>query len=201
MNSQTALAAIAAAALSLGLGTALLPAPAAAQEAAGDKVNTLIIYGDDKCPESGPDQITVCARLAEDERYRIPQNLRQSSSPQNEAWANKVLSYESVGNFGPLSCSPVGLGGELGCTAQMIEQAYAEKNNGQDVRFAQLIAAAREERLSTIDAEAADTQARVEELEKQYMDRIAREQAGETGAPAAAPAPAGSGNLATPPQP
>lgn len=200
MNSQTALAAIAAVA-ALGLGAALLPAPAAAQDGAGDKVNTLIIYGDDQCPESAADQITVCARLAEDERYRIPQNLRQSSSPQNEAWANKVLAYETVGNFGPLSCSPVGLGGELGCTAQMIEQAYAEKASGQDVRFAQLIAAAREERLSTIDSEAADTQARVEVLEKQYMDRIAREQAGEAGAPVpATPAPA-AGNLATPPQP
>lgn len=200
MNSQTALAAIAAA-VAWGLGAALLPAPAAAQDGAGDKVNTLIIYGDDQCPESAADQITVCARLAEGERYRIPQNLRQSSSPQNEAWANKVLSYETVGNFGPLSCSPVGLGGELGCTAQMIEQAYAEKASGQDVRFAQLIAAAREERLSTIDSEAADTQARVEVLEKQYMDRIAREQAGEADAPVpATPAPA-AGNLATPPQP
>ena len=197
MNSQTALAAVA-----LGLCAALLPAPASAQDSAGDKVNTLIIYGDDKCPESAADQITVCARLAEDERYRIPQNLRQSSSPQNEAWANKVLSYESVGNFGPLSCSPVGLGGELGCTAQMIEQAYAEKNNGQDVRFAQLIAAARDERLSTIDAEAADTQARVEQLEKQYMDRIAREQASDgSAAPASASTPGSAGNLATPPQP
>ena len=197
MNRQTALAAIA-----LGLCAALLPAPASAQDSAGDKVNTLIIYGDDKCPESAADQITVCARLAEDERYRIPQNLRQSSSPQNEAWANKVLSYESVGNFGPLSCSPVGLGGELGCTAQMIQQAYAEKNNGQDVRFAQLIAAARDERLSTIDAEAADTQARVEQLEKQYMDRIAREQASDgSAAPASASTPGSAGNLATPPQP
>ena len=197
MNSQTALAAVA-----LGLCAALLPAPASAQDSAGDKVNTLIIYGDDKCPESAADQITVCARLAEDERYRIPQNLRQSSSPQNEAWANKVLSYESVGNFGPLSCSPVGLGGELGCTAQMIQQAYAEKNNGQDVRFAQLIAAARDERLSTIDAEAADTQARVEQLEKQYMDRIAREQASDgSAAPAPASTPGGAGNLAAPPQP
>jgi len=196
MNSQTALAAFA-----LGLGLALFPASAGAQEAAGDKVNTLIIYGDDACPESSADQITVCARLAENERYRIPQNLRQSSSPQNEAWANKVLAYETVGNFGPLSCSAVGLGGELGCTAQMIKQAYAEKAQGQDVRFAQLIAQAREERLSTVDQEAADTQARVEELERQYMARIAREQASD-GSDAAQPAPAAPpANLATPPQP
>ncbi|MEO0061805.1 MAG: hypothetical protein RLZZ08_365 [Pseudomonadota bacterium] len=184
----------------LGLCAAVAPLPAAAQERAGDKVNTLIIYGDDQCPQSSADQITVCARLAENERFRIPQNLRESSSPQNEAWANKVLAYETVGNFGPLSCSPVGLGGELGCTAQMIEQAYAEKAHGSDVRFSQLIAAARAERLSTVDAEAAATQGRVEELERQYDARVAREQAAADAAEAAASPPPPK-NLATPPQP
>lgn len=150
--------------------------PAAAQDAGSDKVNTLIVYGDDECPQSSADQITVCARMDEGERFRIPQNLRQSDDPANEAWANRVQSFEAVGDFGPLSCSPVGLGGELGCTAEMIEAAYAEKRAGSDVRFAQLIEQARAERLSTIDEEAADTQARVEVLERQYMERIQREE-------------------------
>lgn len=153
--------------------------PAAAQDTGGDKVNTLIVYGDDECPQSSAEEITVCARMAENERYRIPENLRESIDPANESWANRVQSFETVGNFGALSCSPVGLGGELGCTAQMIEAAYAEKAAGSDVRFGQLIAAARADRLSTIDAEAADTQARVEELERQYMEKVAREEAGE----------------------
>jgi len=159
--------------------SASLAAPVAAQDAGGDKVNTLIVYGDDECPQSTAEEITVCARMAESERYRIPQNLRQSTDPANEAWASRVESFETVGDFGALSCSPVGLGGELGCTAAMIKQAYAEKAAGSDVRFSQLIEAARAERLSTIDAEAAETQSRVEELERQYMEKVAREQAAE----------------------
>ncbi len=155
-----------------------LAAPAAAQDSSEEaRVNTLIIYGDDECPPSKEGEITVCARLDENERYRIPESLRQSDNPANQPWANRVQSFEAVGNFGPLSCSPVGLGGELGCTAQMIEQAYAEKANSNSVRFAELVAQARAERLATIDEEAAETQARVEAIEKQYNERIAREQA------------------------
>jgi hypothetical protein len=153
--------------------------PAAAQEEAGDRVNTVIVYGEDECPPSSGSEIVVCARLDESERYRIPEALRQSSSPANEPWASKVRAYETVGNFGALSCSPAGSGGELGCTAKMIEAAYQERATSSDVRAGELIAAARAERLETIDAEAADTQARVEELERQYMERVRAEEAGE----------------------
>lgn len=153
--------------------------PAMAQDQAGDRVNTVIVYGDDSCPQSTGDEIVVCARMDESERYRIPPTLRQSDDPANESWVNKVKSFEAVGAFGPLSCSPVGLGGELGCTAKFIEAAYQEKRSSSDVRAGELVAAAREERLSTIDEEAAATQARVEELERRYMERVAREEAGE----------------------
>src|SRR5688572_11619833 len=84
---------------------ALAPAPAAAQDEAGDRVNTVIVYGEDECPQSTGDEIVVCARMEESERYRIPEALRQSSDPANEPWASKVLAYEAVGSFGPLSCS------------------------------------------------------------------------------------------------
>lgn len=164
------------------LAIASLAAPAAAQEQAGDKVNTVIVYGNDACPKSTGNDITVCARMSESERYRIPENLRGSDSPQNQSWTNKVESYETVGNFGPLSCTPYGAGGELGCTAKMIKNAYAEKKQGSDVKFGQLIAQARSERLSTIDQEAAETQGRVEEAEKEYLARQGRAQEGDTTA-------------------
>ena len=54
---------------------------------------------------------------------------------------------------------------------QMIEQAYAERASSSDVRFAELIAEERAERLAAIDAEAAATQARVEELEEAELQR------------------------------
>lgn len=151
--------------------------PASAQDEPGDRVNTVIIYGDDACPVSTGDTITVCARMDESERYRIPPNLRQSDDPANESWADRVRSFEAVGDFGPLSCSVVGGGAELGCTAKMIEAAYQEREQGPSVRFGQLIAQARAERLADIEAEAAATQARVEELERAYMERLERERA------------------------
>lgn len=61
----------------------------------------------------------------------------------------------------------------------MIEAAYQERATSSDVRAGELIAEAREERLETLDAEAAATQARVEELERQYLERARAEEAGE----------------------
>jgi hypothetical protein len=65
----------------------------------------------------------------------------------------------------------------------MIEAAFQERANSSTVRMAELVARAREERLSTIDAEAAATQARVEQLEREYMERVAREEAEAAGRP------------------
>jgi len=166
------------------LASALIGQAAAAQDDAGDKVNTVIVYGQDDCTPSTEGELTICVRMDEQERYRIPEALRQSDSPANESWATRVRSFEAVGDFGPLSCSPVGAGGELGCLTKIIEAAYAERRGGPGVRAAELIAQARGERLATIDAEAAATQARVEELERQYMERVRQEDAGEV-APAA----------------
>jgi len=154
---------------------AIVSAPATAQDEAGDRVNTVIIYGDDECPESTDDTITVCARMDESERYRIPPNLRQSDDPANDSWTARVRSFEQVGRFGQQSCTPVGAGGDLGCTIQMIENAYADRAEGQDIRFSQLIEEARADRLSEIDAEAAATQRRVEELEESYMRQLESE--------------------------
>jgi hypothetical protein len=160
---------------------AALSSPAAAQDET--RVNQLIVYGEDQCPQSSEGEITVCARLDESERYRIPPDLRTSNDPANQPWTARVKSFEAVGAFGPLSCTPTGLGGELGCTAKMIEAAYAERANSNTVRMAELVAQAREERLSTIDDEAAATQARVEQIEREYMARIAREESAAAGRP------------------
>jgi len=173
----------------------LAAAPAYAQDGAmvdpsGEKVNQLIVYGDDPCPGSGSGEITVCARKPEEERYRIPEPLRGFDSPKSDAWANKVQAYETVGKFGTHSCSPVGPGGTLGCTQQLINNAYAEKKNGSDVRFGELIQAEREKRLSTIDADAAADQARVEEAEKAYFEQRKRQAAQQDAADGGAPAPA-----------
>ena len=174
------------AAIALALSPLVLAAiPAVAQDA-GERVNQLIVYGDDPCPQSSEAEITVCARKGEAERYRIPEVLRGDPlSPKNEAWTDRVQAYETVGAQGIASCSPVGSGGATGCMAKLIDTAYAEKREGGGIRFGQLIETERTKRLSTIDAEAAATQARVELLEKEYDAKIKAERDAETAGTAA----------------
>lgn len=183
---MTRLLTTAAAIATFGLGLTLGALPAAAQTSSSaaedsgsgdDKVNQLIIYGDDPCPASSGGEITVCARKAESERFRIPEPLRGIDRPQSEAWTNKVQAYETVGAFGNMSCSPVGAGGASGCTQKLINQAAAERKNGSEVRFSELIQAEREKRLSTIDADAAAQQKRVEEAENAYFEQRKRQEA------------------------
>jgi len=183
---------------------AALSSPALAQEASADeKYNQVIVYGDDPCPQSTGDEIIVCARLDEGERFRIPQILRDSGSPQNVAWTERVRELETVGAFGTLSCTPTGPGGALGCTQKLIDQAYAERRTSSDVRFSQIIEEERAKRLATIDEEAAATQARVEQLEKEYMERLARQEGAveDSAAQSEATDAAETGDLATPPSP
>lgn len=164
--------------------------PLGAQDAGSEKVRMVIVYGDDAAPPAQGDEIVVVARMPEEDRFRIPENLRFSDNPANQAWINRVEKLEFVGNFGTLSCSAVGIGGSTGCTQEMIRNAYADKNASPSVRFGELIAAARAERLSTLDATAAEEQARVEAIEKEYMQRLEKERAdGDANSSALLPAP------------
>ncbi len=159
-------------------GAGLLAFPAHAQDQPGDRVNQLVIYGDDPCPQSTEGEIVVCARKDEDERYRIPETLRGGDlgDAKNQAWSERVRSYEYVGKSGTSSCSPVGAGGFTGCTQQLLRQAYAEKGIDDTVNWGQLIEEERQKRLDRIDAEADAVEERVLEIE---ANREAREAAAE----------------------
>ncbi len=164
--------------------------PLAAQDEGGDKVNMVILYGDDAAPEPVGDEIVVVARMPEADRYRIPESLRYSDNPANTSWAERVERLDIVGNFGTLSCSAVGVGGSTGCTQEMIAAAYADRENSSSVRFGQLIEAARAERLAEIDELAAEEQERVEQIEQEYLERLERERDAELpDAELAAPPP------------
>ncbi len=117
--------------LSLGaaaIGLAGLIAPAAPTLAQNSKVSEIIVYGTDPCPRSTDDEIVVCARKPETERYRIPERLRQGGSLQSrQSWAARAKTFETVGATGTNSCSPVGPGGFTGCVNQIIKQAFDER--------------------------------------------------------------------------
>lgn len=149
-----------------------------ATQPSDEKINQLIVYGDDECPQSTGDEIVVCARMNEADRYRIPPSLRSDpNSPQNQAWLNRVQAYEYVGASGTLSCSPSGAGGFTGCGLKEIDRAYAEKAQDPGITFGRLIAAERTKRMAGIDAEAAAVEERVKEFEKGRAEREARLQA------------------------
>jgi hypothetical protein len=160
-----------------------LTAPANAQDVPAsqpgdEKINQLIIYGDDECPQSQGDEIVVCARMDEAARYRIPSNLRgDPNDPRNQATSERIKAYEYVGASGTMSCSPSGAGGFTGCGLKEIDQAYAEKAQDPGITFGRLIAAERAKRMAGIDAEAAEVEARVTEFEKGRAEREAKLQA------------------------
>ncbi|MCF8709439.1 hypothetical protein [Rhizorhapis sp. SPR117] len=122
--------------IAAALAGMVLPGLASAQEReiagavddASVKINQLIVYGDDPCPESTADQITVCARKGENERFRIPEALRsESNRPANTSWTTRAEALEYVGRSGTDSCSPVGAGGFTGCFSQLMREARAER--------------------------------------------------------------------------
>ncbi|WP_338426477.1 hypothetical protein [Sphingopyxis kveilinensis] len=159
-------------ALILAGGAAVMPA--AAQEAAPDaeKINQVIVYGEDKCEQSSPDEIVVCNRLPESERYRVPPMLRGNPlDVRNEAWANKVIALERVGRFGTDSCSPVGLGGFTGCTQALLAGAKAERQAADKTDWQAMIADERAKRLAGIDAAADQVEAAVVAEERALAER------------------------------
>ena len=136
-----------------------VPVPGAAEAASPDdvRVNQQIVYGDDPCAEStDPNEVTICVRYSEDDRFRVPPNLRNNpNDPASQAWANRAIELSYVGRTGTESCSTVGAGGFTGCFNQIVRQARAERSDNDDVNWARLIEEARQRRLSEIDAAAA----------------------------------------------
>lgn len=105
----------------------LLPATAQAQNAAQNGV--LLIYGNDKCPTNdNGEEIVVCQRLDEAERFRIPKTLREQPGPpqSTESWAVRSQDAMEVGRTGTGSCSTVGAGGQTGCFTRGATRAKAD---------------------------------------------------------------------------
>ncbi len=105
-----------------------LLAAAAVQDGPPERQITLVIYGEDRCPESTESEVVVCARRPEEERYRIPPRLRRGSRPAEQAWSSRVESLDEASRDSrPNSCSVVGSYGQSGCTQQMIQQWLADR--------------------------------------------------------------------------
>ncbi len=90
--------------------------------------STLVVFGSDPCPTSSEDnEVVVCARRPEEERYRIPRRIRERQ-PTETSWASRVEGLEEESRqMRPNSCSVVGSNGFTGCNAALVRQWYAER--------------------------------------------------------------------------
>ena len=128
MMSKLTLSLVGTAAIAAGMTA--LPTPALAQQ---DAIAEVIVYGTDPCPRSSNNEVVVCARKPEGERFRIPEKLRTGGPRQErQAWANRAKALETVGSTGTFSCSPVGPGGFTGCLTQVINQAKRERKEANE---------------------------------------------------------------------
>jgi uncharacterized membrane protein len=116
---------------SLALFASLVPVDSAApaQSAGQERIRRVIVYGNDPCPRGPGDEIVICGRRPERDRYRIPKELRDAPSTDAEstAWAVKAESMEYVGKTGIQSCSTIGPGGSTGCWQQLMRAARKEQ--------------------------------------------------------------------------
>ena len=115
-------------ALAIALAISAFATPlAAAQEEGPHSERSLVVYGDDPCPPSQGDEIVVCARRPEEERYRIPAPLRRGER-REASWGTRAAELEDAQrDTRPNSCSVVGSFGQTGCTSDMVRQWYAER--------------------------------------------------------------------------
>ncbi|MCD2323831.1 hypothetical protein LQ953_07355 [Sphingomonas sp. IC-56] len=124
----------------------LMAAPVSLQDGAEarqempKRVRSILLYGNEQCPKStDPDEVVVCAN-AGDSPYRIPKQFRDKpeEGPTGQAWTNRMETVEEVNRAGlPNSCSPVGTGGQTGCTRQWLRQ-WAQERLDQKAKAARV---------------------------------------------------------------
>ncbi|WCT72386.1 hypothetical protein PQ455_12140 [Sphingomonas naphthae] len=117
----------------LPLAAALAAAPAfAADPPKAPAQRSAVVFGNDPCPKpDSPDEIIVCSRQPENERYRLPKRFRgkpQEAEAVTGSWANTARSLDQASApMMPNSCSVVGSGGQTGCMQQFLAQARAQR--------------------------------------------------------------------------
>lgn len=104
---------------------AMAASPASAQATNGNyRTRTVTVFGNDPCPVAeNPDEIIVCARRPEEERYRIPKKLRDEAREEKMERRDNVparraalVDRRATSTGGPGSCSAIGGAGASGCT-------------------------------------------------------------------------------------
>ncbi|MCA1956728.1 hypothetical protein [Zymomonas sp.] len=106
--------------------------------APSERVISLVVYGQDQCPKGKGDEIVICARKPESERYRLPKRFRDQPKQKfaNSAWGAKVADLERTTSTGiPTSCTTSGSNGISGCYHQFIMDAIAEREQRKHTKY------------------------------------------------------------------
>jgi hypothetical protein len=113
------------------LAPLLLAAAAGPADAQAARTVNVTVYGNDPCPRGGSDdEVVVCGHRPENDRYRIPKELRRKAEdrPSEVSWASRVAGLDDAARAGrPDSCSPVGSYGQTGCWQKMVGQWSSER--------------------------------------------------------------------------
>lgn len=94
------------------------------------------VYGTDPCPkQTDPDEIIVCSRRPDEDRYRIPQTVRTDIKPDGAFEGtnrSQLLGDASGGAGGGIgSCSTTGPGGGTGCNQAFQNQYRRARKEGE----------------------------------------------------------------------
>ena len=104
--------------------------PAESSDGTRPREKLVIVYGNDACPKSGdPNEIIVCSRHPDEERYRIPPSIRNEGVKPGSVRNGALVRGDAPGGAGGSigSCTPIGPGGGTGCQQQIQDAYRAEK--------------------------------------------------------------------------
>lgn len=80
------------------------------------RIINVVVYGDDDCPVAkAPDEVVVCSRRPETEKFRLPPAVRSQTQRPEEGGGSRALAIDQIGRAGPDSCTAVGPAGASGC--------------------------------------------------------------------------------------
>lgn len=93
------------------------------------RIRSVTVRPGEQCPPSTGDEVVVCYR-PDGSPYRIPSELREETPipAQNQSWVNRAATVRDVSRVAgglPNTCSPVGTGGQTGCTG--VQGYYGER--------------------------------------------------------------------------
>jgi hypothetical protein len=92
------------------------------------RIRNIQLTSGQTCPKAEAGEVVVCG--APEEPYRIPKQFRDVPRRGNDSWVNRASEIDDVSRVAgglPDTCSPVGSGGQSGCSMMIARQYAADR--------------------------------------------------------------------------